>query len=65
MIFFSTSKDAENYNQGFGKKDSRVNQKTVNVNQSKVLNTGAIDIGTKSKIIVCEFDVNTFPEEKR
>jgi hypothetical protein len=61
--FFSTSKDAENLIRGLERKTLTLNQKTVSVNQSKTLNTGAIDIGTNSKIIICEFDVNTFPED--
>ena len=60
--FFSTSKDAENLIRGLERKTIILNEKTVSVNQSKTLNTGAVDTGTNSKIIICEFDVNTFPE---
>ena len=62
QAFFSTSKDAENLIRGLERKTLELNKTTVSVNQSKTLNTGAVDTVTNSKIIICEFDVNTFPE---
>ncbi|GEM_PF-3703116 len=62
QAFFSTSKDAENLIRGLERKTLKLNETTVSVNQSKTLTTGAVDTETNSKIIICEFDVNTFPE---